>query len=100
MEIAYSINGVPIRLTDERWDHITGNKPYMVALDDAILKAIEEPTIVLRGYAGSLIAVLALARKRYLHVVYKESSADDGFVITAYVSPKYNRGAVIWPRRS
>lgn len=100
MEIAYSINGVPIRLTDERWEHIVSNKPYMYAFDDALLQAIEQPTVLLQGYAGSLVAVLNLARGRFLHVVYKEVSADDGFVITAYVSPKYNRDAVIWPRKS
>jgi hypothetical protein len=70
VEIAYSIHGIPIRLTDERWEHIVSNKPYMYAFDDAIPKAIEEPTVVLRGYAGTLIAVLSLARERYLHVVY------------------------------
>lgn len=100
MEIAYSINGVPIRLTDERWEHIVSNKPYMHAFDDAIIQAIEQPTVLLRGYAGSLIAVLNLARDRFLHVVYREVSADEGFVITAYVSTKYNRDAVIWPRKS
>lgn len=99
MEIAYSISGVPIRLTTERWDHIVVNKPYMHAFDDAILKAIERPTVILRGYAGSYVAVLNLARDRFLHVVYKEVSAEDGFVITAYVSSKYNRGSVIWPRK-
>lgn len=100
MQVAYSINGVPIRLTDERWEHIVSNKPYMDAFDGAVLQAIEKPTIVLRGYAGSLVAVLSLARDRFLHVVYREVGVDDGFVITAYVSPKYNRDSVIWPRRS
>ena len=100
VEIAYSINGVPIRLTAERWEHIVSNKPYMYAFDEALARAIEEPTVVLRGYAGALIAVLGLAREKYLHVVYKETSREDGFVITGYVSTSYNRGAVIWPRRS
>jgi hypothetical protein len=72
----------------------------MYAFDEALFQAIEKPTVVLRGYAGSLIAVLSLARARFLHVVYKEVNADDGFVITAYVAPKYNRDAVIWPRKS
>ena len=27
VELVYSVNGVPIRLTDERWAHITNNKP-------------------------------------------------------------------------
>jgi len=100
VQIVYSIHDVPIRLTDERWEHIVSNKPYMSAHDDAILKAIEEPTFILRGYAGSLIAVLNLARNRFLHVVYKEISSDDGFIITAYVSNKVNRNAVIWPPKS
>jgi hypothetical protein len=100
VEVAHSINGVPIRLTDERWEHIVSNKPYMYAFDEALLQAIDNPTVVLRGYAGSLIAVLNLARAKFLHVVYKEVNADDGFVITAYVASTYNRDAVIWPRKS
>jgi hypothetical protein len=100
VEIAYSVNGVPIRLTDERWEHIVSNKPYMYAYDDGLLQAIERPSVILRGYAGSLIAVFPLSRDNYLHVVYKEVSVDDGFVITAYVARKYNRNQVIWPRKS
>jgi hypothetical protein len=84
--VAYSVNGVPIRLTEERWAHIVENKPYMFSFEMEILKAIEDPTFILRGYAGSLIAILAIARKRYLHVVYKEINIMDGFIVTAYVS--------------
>ena len=79
MEIAYSVNGVPIRLTAERWEHIVGNKPYMHTYEETILEIVEQPTLVLRGYAGALIAVLSLARERYLHVVYKEVNLNDGF---------------------
>ncbi len=100
MEVVYSINGVPIRLTAERWEHIVSNKPYMYSYEDALLQAIEQPSVVLRGYAGSLIAVSALSRDNYLHVVYKEVNDEDGFVVTAYVARKYNRDQVIWPRKS
>lgn len=100
MRSALSVNGVPIRLTEERWEHIVGNKPYMYAYEDAILEAIERPTVVLQGYAGSLIAVRVFGGQSMLHVVYKEMDANDGFVITAYISHKYNRRHVIWPRRS
>jgi hypothetical protein len=96
VEIAYSVNGVPIRLTDERWEHIVSNKPYMEGFYERILPAIEQPTWILQSYGGSLVAVLALARQRYLQVVYKELSRDDGFVITAFVARKYNRGMIIW----
>lgn len=99
MDIAYSVNRVPIRLTLERWEHIVSNKPYMEPYSEKILDAIEHPTWVLRGYAGSLVAVLTLGRQKYLHVVYREISRDDGFVITAFVARKVNRGMIIWPKK-
>ena len=100
MEIAYSVNNVQIRLTEERWEHIVSNKPYMEAYDEAILDVIEEPTWVLRGYAGTLIAVQTLARREYLHVVYKEVNEYDGFIITAFIARKYNKGMIIWSKNS
>lgn len=97
MDFAYSINDVPVRLTEERWEHIVSNKPYMVAYYEKTLEAIENPTWILRGYAGALVAVLPVARRSYLHVVYREVSSDDGFIITAFISRKINRRMIIWP---
>ena len=100
MEIAYSVNGVPIRLTEERWEHIVNNKPYMESYYERMLDAIEKPTCVLRGYTGSLVAVLSVGRQRYLHVIYKEVSQEDGFIITAFIARKYNRKLIIWSQHS
>lgn len=100
MRIAYSINGVPIRLTEERWEHIVHNKPYMESYYDRVLKAIESPTWVLRGYAGAMVGVSPVGRRNYLHVVYREVSQDDGFIITAFLSRKANRRMIVWPKRS
>ena len=100
METVYSVNGVPIRLTDERWEHIVNNKPYMESYDERILEAVEKPTLVLRGYAGSLVAVLSVSRQQYLHVVYKEINQNDGFIITAFVARRYNRRMVVWSPES
>ena len=97
MDIAYSINNVPVRLTEERWEHITSNKPYMEGYYDKVLESVENPTLILRGYAGTLVAVLTVGKQRYLHVIYREVSRDDGFIITAFVGRKYNRRLVIWP---
>jgi hypothetical protein len=96
VKIAYSVSGVPIRLTEERWEHIISNKPYMESYDERILDTIERPTAVLRGYSGSLIAVLSIGSQRYLHVVYKEIGQEDGFIITAFVARKYNKRMVVW----
>jgi hypothetical protein len=96
MEITYSINGVPIRFTEERWLHIVSNKPYMESYYEHILEAVENPMCVLRGYGGSLVAVLSVGRQQYLHVVYKEVSREDGFIITAFITRKYNRKMRVW----
>jgi len=54
VDVAFSVNNVPIRLTDERWGHIVGNKPYMSSYYEKVLEAVENPTWILRGYAGAL----------------------------------------------
>jgi hypothetical protein len=100
MDIVNSVNGVPIRLTDERWQHIVSNKPYMERYYEKALDAIEHPSWILRGYAGALIAVLSVGKQNYLHIVYREVSKSDGFIITAFVSKKLNRRMIIWPQSS
>jgi hypothetical protein len=65
-----------------------------------VLDAVEGPTWVLRGYTGTLVAVLTLGRQNYLHVVYREVSRGDGFIITAFISRKVNRRAILWPKKS
>jgi hypothetical protein len=54
--------------------------------------------MVLQGYGGALIAVRGVARSRYLAVMYKEVSANDGFVISAYITEKVNRKAIVWKK--
>lgn len=100
MEIAYSMNHVPIRLTEERWEHIVSNKPYLSNYADRILQTIETPSWILRGYAGTKIAVRMVAKQSYLHVVYKEISQHDGFILTAFIARKYNDRMIVWPPKS
>jgi hypothetical protein len=96
VDIAYSVNQVPIRLTEERWAHIVENKPYMSAYYGNILATIENPTFILRGYAGALVAISPVGRHLFLNVVYREISRQDGFIVTAFVSSKVNKGNIIW----
>ncbi len=99
MDTAYSVNGVPIRLTEERWEHIVSNKPYMEAYDEKVRDTIEQPTWVLRGYVGTLVAIRTLGRQQYLHVVNREVSRTDGFIITAFIARKVKRETIIWPKK-
>ena len=57
IDIAVSVDGVPIRLTRERWFHIVENHNDLAGYCDDILDTMESPEFVLRGYNRSLIAV-------------------------------------------
>jgi hypothetical protein len=98
MDVAYSVNGLPIRCTNERWAHIVNSRDYMAGYYDECLRTIEDPGLVLRGYRGSLQAVRGHGRQRYLVVVYREVSHSDGFVITAYFTTRIRRRHIIWRR--
>lgn len=96
--IAPSINGVPIRLTDERWEHIVYRRPSMASFVETILDGVENPEYILRGYKGTLIAVRLLGKNAYLNVVYRELSRRDGFIITARIESSLNKSKIIWRR--
>jgi hypothetical protein len=99
MDVALSVDGVAIRLTAERWFHIVENHDDLAGYYDDVLGTVEDPDLVLRGYRGALIAARGYGRKQYLLVVYREVSADDGFIITAYFTGKIDRGKAIWKRQ-
>jgi hypothetical protein len=98
LSIATSINNVPIRLTDERWDHIVDRKPNMASFIDTVLDAVEDPEYILRGHKGTLIAVVHLGERSYLNVVYRELSQTDGFIITARIETQLHKSKIIWRR--
>jgi hypothetical protein len=93
---AVSINGVTIRLTDERWEHILDVRPFMRGYEGDVLDAVGDPEMILRVAGGALVAVVSLGRSGFLHVIYREVSHSDGFIITAYFKDSYNRRQVIW----
>lgn len=88
MEIVKSINNVPIRITDERWKHIFENHDDLAGNLDDILDALEFPDYMIKGYKNAKIAIRIIRLNKYLAVVYKEISQDDGFMITAYFTSK------------
>jgi hypothetical protein len=98
MDFAYSINGVPIRLTFERWCHIVENHDDMASSFHDVLDTIEYPEIVVRGNRGSLKAAKSMGNRKWLVVIYREFSKNDGFAITAYFLGTKPKGNVIWQR--
>ena len=57
MDIVVSKNGVPIRLTVERWIHIVENHDDLAGHYDNVLQTIEDPDTIIEGYKKALIAL-------------------------------------------
>src|SRR5260370_25357528 len=96
--IADSVNGVPIRLTDERWEHILFRRPEMASFIETLLDAVGDPEYILRGYRGTLIAVMHLGERSYLNVVYRALSQRDGCIITTRIERQLDKSKIIWRR--
>ena len=100
VETATSKNGVPIRLTAERWSHVTEEHCELAGYRLEVLQCVSDPERVLAGGAGELMAVRQLESGKWLVAVYRESQ-DDGFIITAFLTRRIRslqRRRQIWPR--
>ncbi|MGV8143251.1 MAG: hypothetical protein ACP5OJ_01380 [Methanothermobacter sp.] len=84
MDQVYSINGISIRLTSERWIHIIKGHPELKDYYFRILNTIETPKAIYAGKTGEYIATKNIKNEKYIVVIYKELE-NDGFVITAFI---------------
>jgi hypothetical protein len=98
--IVDSVNGVRIRLTDERWEHILDSHPEMASYRGTILDAVENPDYILTGRRGTLAAVVALGRNAFLHVFYAEKGRHDGFILSAWVIEKMDKAKIVWRKEN
>jgi|ERR1035438_1764187 hypothetical protein len=99
LSIANSVHGVPIRLTDERWEHITDEHTELAGLKLDVLEAIEKPEKVFAGNEGERLAARPIGSGKWVVVVYREKS-DDGFVITAFLTRRIRslqKRKQLWP---
>ena len=88
MEAVISKNGVPIRLTEERWFHIVETHDEMAGRYDEVLAAIEVPDYIIQGYGDALAALKAIGKKK--------------FIITAFLTSKVRieKEVVLWEKKS
>lgn len=101
MQVIYSKAGVPIRLTEERWFHITEEHSEMAGYYFETLEAIQDPEAIYEGKAEELLAAKEIEPGKYLIVVYKEVNKKDGFVITAFLTKRIKqieRRTRLWPQ--
>lgn len=99
VDIAFSKNGLPIRLTNERWGHIMEEHSELAPLRSNILSTIANPTRIVKGNTGEMFAIQEIERGKWLIVVYREM-IDDGFVITAFLTRRisyFDKREQLWP---
>jgi hypothetical protein len=100
-----SPSGSQIRLTDERWQHITIGHPEISDYYYEILETIQSPQIIYKGNNDAKIAVKKFKERndKFVVVIYKEISGNEGFIITAYFSNKkeeFKRKQILWDQLS
>ena len=70
---------------------------------DRILETVRAPDLVQEGDSGERLALRFYPHtpltQKYLVVVYREISANDGFILTAYFARRpTTRRAILWKR--
>lgn len=101
MDIVHSKNGVRIRLTEERWVHITEEHSEMAGFYFEVLETLEGPEVIYEGRAEELMASREIEPGKYMVAVYREVSEEDGFIFTAFLTKRIEqmkRRTRLWPR--
>ncbi|MBA2124504.1 hypothetical protein B9J78_06210 [bacterium Unc6] len=100
MEIIQSKNDVSIRLTEERWFHITEEHSEMAGYCFEVLETVESPEAIYQSGTEECIATKEIEAGKYIVVIHKEVSKEDGFVITAFLTRRkkqLERREKLWP---
>lgn len=98
-DVARSVRGTAIRLSDERWEHVLWGHPELQGWRDNVLRTIEHPARVVVGGDGEHIALSRMRDGKLLAVIYRDLG-EDGFVITAFLSRReaqFARRRQLWP---
>jgi hypothetical protein len=103
MVIVPSHNGVPVRLTEERWQHIIRRHSEMSDQRERVLETVAEPDMIQRGDFGELLALRFYPQtpltSKFLVVAYQEISPENGFILTAYLTRRPSvRRVTVWKR--
>jgi len=98
--VVFSVNEIPIRLTEERWRHIVDEHGELSGMRAAVISVVAKPTGIYAGNAGEFLAVQEIEPGKWLVVVYRETNRNDGFVITAFLTRRkrsLDRRNKLWP---
>lgn len=99
VDLVLSKHGVSIRLTDERWAHITEEHCELAGLRSEVLQTIVQPSRILLGGDGEYLAIREMEEGKHLVAIYREGT-DDGFIITAFMTRRVRslvKRRQVWP---
>jgi hypothetical protein len=98
-DVVVSKHGIPVRLTAERWMHITEEHCELAGMRSEVLETVANPGRILEGGEGERLAIREIEQGKALVAVYRESD-EDGFVITAFLTRRMKsleRRSQLWP---
>jgi len=103
---ALSKNKKNIKLSTERWLHITESHDYMAGYFHDVLETINDPDYIIAGTKEELLAIRFCKKTyigpKYLICCYREKNKE-GFVITAFMTSKIDnilkRRRILWRRQ-
>ncbi len=101
MKLLRDYQGQNIRLTSERLAHILEH-PEMAGMEHAIAETLSHPQRVIQSLSDSetrlyhRLYARTMVGDKNLCVVVKVS-ANDAFVLTAYLTDQVKRGIQLWP---
>lgn len=102
MKILRDYQGQPVRLTDERRQHILLHRE-MVGMEAAIGETLRNPQLVIRSQSDPNAALCyrfyqrTLVGDKWLCVVVKYGGPE-AFVLTAYLTDRPKAGEQLWPK--
>ena len=96
--------GLEIRLTSERLDHILEH-PEMAGMEPAIEETLLGPERVVQSLSDTGVHLYyrvyfrTVVGGKFLCVVIKIAE-DSPFILTAYLTDRIKKGVTLWPKRS
>jgi len=101
MKLLHDFDGLPIRLTDERRDHILEH-PEMAEMEPAIEDTLRDPERVVQSMSDPEVHLYyryyfrTVVGGKFLCVVVKMGEPS-AFVLTAYLTDRMKKGERLWP---
>jgi len=100
MPYVTDFQGRTIRLTEERWQHISEH-PEMTGMRDAVETTLRSPEVVVQSLIGERTQLYyryyhrTMVGGKYVCVVVV-TGRDDAFVVTAYLTDRIKKGDILW----